>query len=93
MRPVRVPDFDPWREAACIGHWATFEQTFNENPSRMPTVHQHKAVAQAKAICARCVVRAGCLEYALEQREGSGVWGALTTAERHQVSRRREAVA
>lgn len=32
-------------------------------------------IARAKAICARCVVRAACLEGALVREEPWGVWG------------------
>ncbi|GAB2719148.1 WhiB family transcriptional regulator [Kitasatospora kifunensis] len=47
--------------------------------------------AQAKTVCARCPVRAACLEYALDARERYGVWGGLTAEERRRavVSRRR----
>lgn len=41
-------------------------------------------VAAAKALCGRCPVRAGCLQFALRTGE-EGVWGGTTTAERRQV--------
>jgi WhiB family redox-sensing transcriptional regulator len=37
---------------------------------------------QAKAICATCVVREPCLQYALRIREPHGIWGGLSEAER-----------
>jgi WhiB family redox-sensing transcriptional regulator len=40
---------------------------------------------QAKRICAGCLVRAECLEYALRVDERLGVWGGLTGAERRQL--------
>lgn len=43
----------------------------------------------AKAVCARCAVRARCLEYALDVREFEGVWGGTTGAERRALARRR----
>lgn len=43
----------------------------------------------AKAICGECFVRETCLEYALRQRESSGVWGGATEAERRRLIRRR----
>jgi len=47
--------------------------------------------AKAKAICAVCVVRAECLEFALEIREPYGIWGGLTETERRQALARRAA--
>jgi WhiB family redox-sensing transcriptional regulator len=38
--------------------------------------------AEAKAICATCVVRQRCLAYALELHEVHGIWGGLTELER-----------
>lgn len=32
-------------------------------------------IARAKAICARCALRAGCLDDALDREEPWGVWG------------------
>ena len=51
-----------------------------------------ESVKEAKAVCARCPVRAECLEYALENHEVVGIWGGLSARERRQLSRtRREA--
>lgn len=41
--------------------------------------------AKAKAICARCPVRAQCLDWALTTREPHGVWGGLSESDRKQV--------
>ncbi|WP_371494104.1 WhiB family transcriptional regulator [Kitasatospora sp. NBC_00374] len=38
--------------------------------------------AAAKRVCARCPVRAQCLDYALAAREPYGVWGGLSEDER-----------
>ena len=40
------------------------------------------AAAAAKAVCDSCRVRQECLDYALEAREESGIWGGLDEAER-----------
>lgn len=40
-----------------------------------------------KAVCARCPVRAECLDYALENREPHGVWGGLGENERRALVR------
>ncbi|MDO3399903.1 WhiB family transcriptional regulator [Mycolicibacterium neoaurum] len=37
---------------------------------------------RAKSICRRCPVVLACREYALENGEAHGVWGATTPAER-----------
>jgi WhiB family transcriptional regulator, redox-sensing transcriptional regulator len=38
--------------------------------------------AEAKAVCARCPVRAACLAHALFYEEPDSVWGGLNPAER-----------
>jgi WhiB family redox-sensing transcriptional regulator len=44
---------------------------------------------RAKAICRPCVVRAECLEYAIQIREPHGIWGGLNETERKQILERR----
>jgi WhiB family redox-sensing transcriptional regulator len=39
-------------------------------------------VAQAKMICAGCLVRRECLEFALRTHQADGVWGGLSEQER-----------
>ncbi len=39
----------------------------------------------AKAICGRCPVRAGCLDWALGRGELYGIWGGLTSGERRRL--------
>ena len=41
----------------------------------------------AKAMCARCEVRAECLEFALEHDERFGIWGGLSERERRRIRR------
>jgi len=48
-----------------------------------------ESVKEAKAVCARCPVRAECLEYALTNQEKFGVWGGLSERERRQLRRQR----
>ena len=43
----------------------------------------------AKTVCEECLVRAPCLDYALEQRERDGVWGGSTEKERRRIQRQR----
>lgn len=44
---------------------------------------------EAKAVCAGCVVRQTCLEWALTNRERDGVWGGATERERRRILRQR----
>ena len=44
---------------------------------------------RAKAICATCIVRRECLEYAIRIREPHGIWGGLNEIERKQLLQRR----
>lgn len=39
--------------------------------------------AEAKAVCARCLVRRPCLAFALRTRQAHGIWGGLTGEERN----------
>ncbi len=50
--------------------------------------------AVAKAICLRCPVIDSCRDYALDVREGHGIWGGLNEMERRSLlrDRAREAV-
>ncbi|MDQ1511262.1 MAG: WhiB family transcriptional regulator, redox-sensing transcriptional regulator [Actinomycetota bacterium] len=41
--------------------------------------------AKAKTICAECIVRQECLEFALRVHEPHGIWGGLTEAERRRL--------
>jgi WhiB family redox-sensing transcriptional regulator len=44
---------------------------------------------EAKQVCARCLVRQECLDYALATREAYGIWGGLTEVERRVYLRKR----
>ena len=41
--------------------------------------------SKAKSICAECVVRSECLDFALRVHEPHGIWGGLTEAERRRL--------
>ncbi|MBI4882666.1 MAG: WhiB family transcriptional regulator [Actinobacteria bacterium] len=49
--------------------------------------------AEAKQVCSGCGVRVACLEYALQVREKSGVWGGATERERRRLTRQRRRTA
>jgi len=42
----------------------------------------HDEVAAAKEVCAACLVRRQCLQFALATRQAHGVWGGTTEEER-----------
>lgn len=43
--------------------------------------------AEAKTVCARCLVQRECLAFALQTRQAHGIWGGLTEDERARQSR------
>lgn len=47
---------------------------------------------EAAKICARCVVRDECLEYALEREEIHGFWGGMSPQGREVLMKSREAL-
>lgn len=46
-----------------------------------------QSTAPAKAICRGCPSRVECLQYALDNNERFGVWGALSERERRRLSK------
>jgi WhiB family redox-sensing transcriptional regulator len=83
-RRVHAPD-EGWQAgAACRGADAAlfFAPNYFERREE-----KDGREAKAKAICARCPVRAPCLAYALFIREPHGVWGGLNEFERRQLLR------
>ena len=45
-------------------------------------------VAEAKATCVECPLRADCLKWALDNEEVFGVWGGLTARERRRIQKK-----
>lgn len=66
------------------GGWAD-QARCNDHPrvSWFPDHHDTAAIRAAKRICEACPVRQQCLEHALRVGERWGIWGGLTTDERH----------
>jgi WhiB family redox-sensing transcriptional regulator len=56
-----------------------------------PTGKSLEQAAEAKAVCASCIVRRQCLAYALRTRQVHGVWGGMTEEERSLKTRYRAA--
>src|SRR5215472_12869111 len=47
-----------------------------------PALHQ---IAQAKAVCAGCLVRDECLSYAVTTGQSAGIWGGTSEEERRKI--------
>lgn len=44
---------------------------------------------EAKEVCAGCIVKTDCLEYALSNGEKFGIWGGASERERRRIRRQR----
>jgi WhiB family redox-sensing transcriptional regulator len=76
-----------WREeAACLECSALL---FFGGDESEPQAERRVREEEAKRVCARCLVREPCLEYALSTRESYGIWGGLTEIERRSLLRKR----
>lgn len=68
--------FPNWhRDGACI----EFRDTVDFFPER------GQDSRPAKAVCAACLVRSECLQYALDERIKDGVWGGTSERERRKL--------
>jgi WhiB family transcriptional regulator, redox-sensing transcriptional regulator len=102
-RMKRLPNVPPPRPylgraevTPLIGeNWRLFAACQSTNPELFfPVSNTSKSleqVAEAKAICARCLVRRRCLAFALRTRQVHGIWGGLTEEERNQQTLARKA--
>lgn len=75
----------PWMDFAACGNAIDPEIFFQDHERDLVRL------AQAKAVCATCPVRAECLQYALDEEIWHGMWGGLTERERFACRRRRRA--
>ena len=86
ISPEPSPDFiyDPnWRDRAeCRGYGP--EVFYPKDEDR-----QMNIIKIAKSMCANCVVRQDCLEYAFSHREKIGIWGGMTEKEREALNKKR----
>jgi len=71
------------RHAACHGHDPELWFPLDERPAG-PCREQ---ITRARSICQGCVVRAECLEWAVQTGQAAGIWGGTTTAERRELRR------
>jgi WhiB family transcriptional regulator, redox-sensing transcriptional regulator len=73
MRTIRITRPAWFTAAACRG---------TNNAAFFPAKPDAVATA-AKRVCADCESRRPCLEYALANRELTGIWGGTNDDERH----------
>ncbi|EOD70187.1 MULTISPECIES: WhiB family transcriptional regulator [Amycolatopsis] len=77
-------------EATMTG-WAELAACKDEDPELFFPISEvgpgARQTAQAKAVCARCPVRAECLGYALDNGLDHGVFGGTTADERRRLVR------
>src|SRR3954452_17115664 len=74
---------ESWQiKAACRGPQAA---VFFPPPQFERKDEKSERETRAKAICATCVVKKDCLEYAVAIREPHGIWGGLNEVERKQL--------
>lgn len=80
-------------ETGSIANWRSAGACLSADPDLFfpvsTTGPADKQVARAKLICAGCVVRQECLDFALAHDQTHGIWGG-TTAEERQRARRRQ---
>jgi WhiB family redox-sensing transcriptional regulator len=81
-RSASLPPIDWFADAAC-----------RDSDTAVFFPASDRDAVEAKAICATCPVREECLEYALATRPADGVFGGLTSTERHRLIRRRQKAA
>jgi WhiB family redox-sensing transcriptional regulator len=90
LRLLPAPRVAEWAwqfQAACRG--IDTSVFFHPDNERGPARIQREL--QAKAICARCLVRDECLRSALMTRESYGVWGGTSPEDREALLARRPA--
>jgi WhiB family redox-sensing transcriptional regulator len=61
--------------------WAS-DALCREHPEVDYFARDAESQARAKAVCACCLVRRECLDYALDQRIEEGVWGGTSAPQR-----------
>ena len=69
-----------WRDAAACREWTGVDF--------FPFSEDIQAIRRVKEVCSMCPVTEDCLAFAIETRQGDGVWGGLTTKERVYLRRK-----
>lgn len=88
MSIVNYFNRESWmNNAACLDHDPDLHFPKGGQPGHR-TNAAHNQSLRAKEVCRGCQVRQPCLEYALENNEQYGVWGAFDADERAAMRRR-----
>lgn len=69
------PDTLAWHDEAACRH--------SDPDAFFPELEHPGSLPMVRRICGGCPVRTQCLDYALARPELVGIWGGLTTRERH----------
>jgi WhiB family redox-sensing transcriptional regulator len=87
---VPEPSYPKFWPVTSAGPWTRDANCRGKDPDLFfPT--RGERTQPAKDICASCPVRLQCLEYALANQEGFGVWGGLSAKQRQRILIRRNA--
>jgi WhiB family transcriptional regulator, redox-sensing transcriptional regulator len=80
VRDAGKHDDDDWmKQAEC-----------SDKPPNMFFPNNVAGVNAAKLVCAECIVRTECLEYAIDKKVEAGVWGGTSERERHVIIKQRK---
>ena len=79
----RPEDFD---DPAVWGHYALCREV--ADPDMFFPESETRHSDPAKRVCAKCEVRAECLDFALKNNEKFGIWGGLNTKERNELKQK-----
>ena len=76
--------------AAGVPEWQRDAACAEDQPGAdwFPDRGHMERLRAAKAVCARCLVQADCLAFALDEGLAEGVWGGATAEERKQLRKR-----
>lgn len=80
------PRFDQEPEA-----WMDFANCLGVDPDLM-FPERGDSLRPARQVCAGCVVRRTCAQYAIDHREKYGVWGGLSERQRREIRMGRSTV-
>lgn len=87
---MTTPQLSGWFQEAGQA-WQEFARCYGEDPDLFfPGRHDaEQKYPIARRICAECVVRDNCREYALSRGENVGMWGGMTAHELRKERKRR----
>lgn len=85
MQSWNISELDDYDRRSCKGESPDifYAPPFEEKENR------DQRIKIARTICASCVIREECLNFALNTRQDDGIWGGLTFEERRSLQRTR----